>query len=185
MAADRLLIFAGPLPARRKAAAAYEADLRETIGIAARERGRVEVWHVGGRAMRRRLEAGFPHVLLREQTDGNAGRRLSDAFRRSFQDGAERVVVLLGPAPSLLEATLTSAFHDLHEVEAVLGPAAGGGCYLVGLRDGAWRRAPDIFDALELNGEEGDLMLHHLTVAGLSLRVLPGIPVEGEGEGEG
>jgi glycosyltransferase A (GT-A) superfamily protein (DUF2064 family) len=176
MAADRLLILAGSLPHRRKAAALYESCLRDMVSTAARERGRVEVWHPRSRSTRKWLERNFPHLLVQEQADRAAGERVADAFGRSFDDGAERVVTLLQPVPTLAEATLTSAFHDLHEADAVLAPLTGGGCYLVGLRAEARDAATRVFRSVSWSApEEWDTLLRAASAAGLSPRVLPGL----------
>ena len=54
---------------------------------------------------------------------------------------AERVVLIGADSPDLPAAILTEAFEALGEHNAVLGPAADGGYYLIGLA----RRLPRIF----------------------------------------
>jgi rSAM/selenodomain-associated transferase 1 len=189
MSSDRLLIFAKPPRAGRvktrlspplppaEAAAVYEASLRDVIALAARERGRVEVWHAGGARGERWFAREFPHILLREQAAGDLGERLCDAFARSFADGAQRVVVIGSDAPTLPDPVLTSAFEDLGEADAdvVVGPTLDGGYYLIGLRAVAWPRAGRLFGGVPWSTDTVfQRTLERAHAAGLAVRVLPG-----------
>jgi uncharacterized protein len=59
--------------------------------------------------------------------------RLKHAFRDVFSIGHERVIFIEGDCYELSTDLLTHAFQCLHTRDAVIGPARGGGCYLVGL----------------------------------------------------
>jgi glycosyltransferase A (GT-A) superfamily protein (DUF2064 family) len=186
MPADRVLIFGErPLPGAVKtrlspplppeeAAAVYDACLRDVIALAARERGRVELWYEGNSA-HKYFSREFPHLTCASQSGGSLGARLTDAFVRSFDDGAERVIIIPNDAPTLPDTVLTSAFHDLQEADIVIGPNHEGSCYLIGLRSAAWPQA-----ALMLNdipNPEGDTfnrILAQAATTDLDLRVLPG-----------
>lgn len=157
MAVDRLLIFARqPIPGQVKtrlmpalspemAAAVYEACLHDVVKLAARERGRVELWYDGGSSAERYFTAEFPVLLVMRQVPGDLGERMRDAFDRSFDDGAERVIIMGSDSPTLPETHLNAAFDTLHEQQAVVGPAIDGGYYLIGLRADAWPDARAIF----------------------------------------
>ncbi len=158
-----------------QAAELYEACLRDVIALAARERGRLELWFSGGDTARKYFEREFRHLLREPQTWGSLGQRLADAFDRSFQDGAERVIAIVSDSPTLPETTLTSAFHDLHEADAVLGPTRDGAYYLVGLRARAWPRASRMFLGVPwIATHVWEATLLRAAEAALDLRILPG-----------
>lgn len=187
MAPDRLIIFAKPpkpgavktrlVPplSEREAAEVYEASLRDVIALAARERGRVELWFPGGDAAGDYFAREFPHLLRRPQADGSLGDRLADAFARSFTEAADRVVAIGGDSPTLPDTTLTAAFHDLQEADTVLGPALDGGYYLVGLRADAWPRARQLFTGVPWSSPGvWEATLARAEQAALDVRILPG-----------
>jgi glycosyltransferase A (GT-A) superfamily protein (DUF2064 family) len=184
--ADRLLVFAQPPPTSatrqlsppldsRAAAALCDACLRDVVARAARERGRVEIWYGGGGAGERYFRREFPQVVQHAQRAGAPSVRLADAFARSFDEDAERVVVLGGLAATIPDGRLTAAFEDLVEADAVLGPNGEGLPYLVGLHRRAWPRAALLFAQQAWHAEGAvDAMLGEAARAGVELRLLPG-----------
>ena len=68
------------------------------------------------------------------QSGGDLGMRLSDAFKRSFQAGANRVVVIGSDIPEIDEQVIQNAFEALENHDVVVGPAQDGGYYLLGMR---------------------------------------------------
>jgi len=186
VAADRLLIFAERPTARSvkerwapaltggQASALYEACLRDVVVRSARERGRVEIWHGGTPADHAYFGATFGHVVLRAQRAGSPPVRIADALARSFDDDAERVVVLSADVPTLPDGRLTAAFEDLREADVVLGPREEGGCYLIGLRREAWPRGAVLFgDDTRPPPAPLDVILARAVAASLELRLLP------------
>ena len=77
------------------------------------------------------------------QGNGDLGRRMARAMRRF--PGAPAVLVG-SDIPDLGPAQVAAAFAALGSHDAVLGPAADGGYWLVGLRDG--RALPGMFDGV-------------------------------------
>ena len=75
------------------------------------------------------------------QGDGDLGQRLCRAFERAFDRGVRRVVVIGTDCPGINAPIITKAFEALRSHDVVLGPAADGGYYLIGLSQ--W--APDLF----------------------------------------
>lgn len=187
MAADRILVFAKrPVPGRVKtrltpplppdeAANVYEACVRDVIARAARQRARVELWfHDEPRAASWFAEA-MPHIASQQQTDGDLGTKMLDAFARSFADGAQRVVIIGSDSPTLPEAVLNAAFDDLHEVDVVIGPSVDGGYYLIGMRNAALGNAGALFEAMTWsNAAVFRSTLERIERTGLEARVLPG-----------
>lgn len=75
------------------------------------------------------------------QGEGDLGERMNRAFARARQDGFQLVVLVGADCPALSVEILQSAFTALADHDLVLGPAADGGYYLVGLA----RPAPELF----------------------------------------
>src|SRR5688572_5252215 len=187
MAADRILVFAKrpaaghvktrltpPLPPD-EAAAVYEACMRDVLSIATRQRAQVEIWYRNDLRAGLYFESELPHLVAVAQAEGDLGAKMLDAFRRSFADGAERVVIIGTDSPTLPENVLNAAFDDLHEADVAIGPSVDGGYYLIGLRAQAAGRAGSLFDSIAWSG--ADVFRHTLERierAGLQARVLPG-----------
>ena len=73
---------------------------------------------------------------FRPQVAGDLGTRLAAAFAAEFAAGAPAVLALGGDCPALDTALLDRAATALAhpDTDAILGPAADGGYYLIGLR---------------------------------------------------
>ena len=68
------------------------------------------------------------------QRGKDLGEKMWDAAATAFRLGAKRVVIVGGDCPALAAERLRQAFRELREgAEAVFGPSADGGYYLVGL----------------------------------------------------
>ena len=82
--------------------------------------------------------------MFRRQAEGDLGTRLAWAFRRAFDEGAERVVLIGTDCPGITGRLLESSFGLLEHQDVVLGPASDGGYYLMGLQS----HEPALFDAM-------------------------------------
>ena len=83
---------------------------------------------------------------MQPQVDGDRGQRMQAFLAGELDDGADRVVVLIGSdAPTLDPTIVVSAFLCLEGRDLVLGPATGGGFYLIGAR----RSAPSILEGID------------------------------------
>jgi len=187
MSADRLLIFCkAPVPGYVKtrlvpaltpvaAASLYEASLRDTAALAARERGRVELWFDAPPDFEWSLPVELAQIPMQFQVEGDLGERQRDAFERSFADGAERVIVLGSDCPTLPESHLNAAFDAIHDAPAAIGPTHDGGYYLLALQRSVWPRAGALLE--EVPWSTPDVLSHVLRRAqmlDLELRTLPG-----------
>ena len=76
---------------------------------------------------------GSPDVNWFVQRGGHLGERLSNAFELLQQKEWDKTVVLGGDSPLLPHAFVEEAFDALDRHDVVLGPAADGGYYLIGL----------------------------------------------------
>ncbi|MEX2216058.1 MAG: TIGR04283 family arsenosugar biosynthesis glycosyltransferase [Phycisphaeraceae bacterium] len=109
----------------------------------------VELHHDGGTARNW-------HTLLRRaanlrpQSEGDLGTRMRTAFDRSFTRGDKAVVVIGTDCPFLQRRDLSEAFDHLRRHDMVIGPAADGGYYLLGLR----RLVPRVFENIDWGGAD-------------------------------
>jgi hypothetical protein len=78
--------------------------------------------------------AAFPAFNVRPQVNGDLGTRMYASFRRAFDAGAEHGVLTGSDIPGLSAAQVRRAFAALEDNDAVIGPAADGGYYLLGMR---------------------------------------------------
>jgi rSAM/selenodomain-associated transferase 1 len=72
-------------------------------------------------------------ICLCPQQGKDLGQRMEAAFEESFQQGAERVVLVGSDCPALDHAILRNGLEKLNRHDLVLGPAVDGGYYLIGL----------------------------------------------------
>ncbi len=79
------------------------------------------------------------------QPTGDLGVRLRQAFAAAFRDRAQRVVAIGADVPDLSATLLCQAFAALREHDVVLGPAADGGYYLIGMK----RNQPELFAGMD------------------------------------
>jgi hypothetical protein len=76
-----------------------------------------------------------------EQKEGDLGYKMQAAFADSFNNQNERVVLIGTDCPDLNVNIINDAFSKLKNSDLVLGPAADGGYYLIGLS----RYIPELF----------------------------------------
>lgn len=77
------------------------------------------------------------------QGDGDLGARMSGWFRETLgRDGRQNAILIGGDCPLLLKSDIDTASDCLLQSDVVLGPAADGGYYLIGMA-GPWQ---PIFD---------------------------------------
>lgn len=66
------------------------------------------------------------------QQGEDLGRRMENAFRRIFEAGISRAVVIGSDSPDLAADIIEAAFNRLHSHDVVIGPSSDGGYYLLG-----------------------------------------------------
>jgi rSAM/selenodomain-associated transferase 1 len=157
--ANRLIIFlkaprAGGVKTRLARDAGEEKALRiycelvESLLENLKRIARGELWVTpDGSEVKDWLPAGW---TVRAQGNGGLTERLARAFDAGFGEGAERVVVIGSDCPEVTVADIEEAWKALGNNDVVLGPAADGGYWLVGLR----RRLPEIFTDIPWSTEE-------------------------------
>jgi rSAM/selenodomain-associated transferase 1 len=92
----------------------------------------VEICYDGAdRAAFREMFGSAPD--LHRQDMGDLGKRINSAFTRAFKLGACRALLTGSDCPCVTAAVLCEALDSLCTHDAVIGPAADGGYYLIGL----------------------------------------------------
>jgi hypothetical protein len=76
-------------------------------------------------------EADFSKKI---QTGGGLGERMEQAFRTTFEAGAQKAVIIGSDCPELTGEILKTAFESLGTADFVLGPTYDGGYYLLGMK---------------------------------------------------
>lgn len=67
------------------------------------------------------------------QKGEDLGSRMKSAFKKGFEDGYERIVLIGSDLPDINANHIHNAFEALQDSETVFGPAFDGGYYLLGL----------------------------------------------------
>lgn len=88
-----------------------------------------------------------PGVAFRAQGGGDLGTRMARAFSMA---GPGPIVIVGCDVPGITARHIAEAFDALRSHEVVFGPAADGGYWLVGVRDG--RRALRLFHRVRWSG---------------------------------
>jgi rSAM/selenodomain-associated transferase 1 len=78
---------------------------------------------------------------LEVQQGKDLGERMQLAFEKCFSEGAKRVCIIGSDCFELESSHLKKAFDALKQKDVVLGPAADGGYYLLGLQE----QQPELF----------------------------------------
>lgn len=114
---------------------------------------------------------------LRQHGDG-LGDRMSMVIADLFADATDKVVIVGSDSPALPPEYVEQAFVALETSGTVLGPAADGGYYLLGVGREAWLEHGDALSALLRTSPMSDPALLDYTMlglssAGLSVTLLP------------
>lgn len=107
-----------------------------------------EIWYTGADLSAMAAWLGNDNSF-RPQSSGDLGERMADAFRTSFAEGADCIVIAGTDCPDLGADTYAAAFDALATHDVVVGPAVDGGYYLIGLRRQSWPRAEVLFHEVD------------------------------------
>jgi uncharacterized protein len=92
------------------------------------------------------LGAEFDYQL---QGEGDLGDRMARSFAAGFGAGYDRIIIIGTDCPQIEPDLIQAAFSQLHQKDLVLGVAADGGYYLIGLR----QMLPEIFQNIAWSTE--------------------------------
>jgi rSAM/selenodomain-associated transferase 1 len=87
-----------------------------------------------------------PHYQYMPQRGNDLGAKMENAFHCIFSEGAARGVLIGSDIPDLPSAMIYEAFELLKYNDAVIGPAADGGYYLIGFNRDSF--LPCVFDGM-------------------------------------
>ncbi|MGI5291956.1 TIGR04282 family arsenosugar biosynthesis glycosyltransferase [Nonomuraea polychroma] len=111
-----------------------------------------------------------PGFVLIPQRGSGLDERLAAAFSDAYRLRPEAVVLIGMDTPQVTPALLGEAVEALGCHDAVFGPAADGGFWLLGLRE----PDPSLLQGVPMSHPEtGKLQLDRLDQAGLTVRLLP------------
>lgn len=114
----------------------------------------------------------------RVQIDGNLGEKMANAFKTSFDEGIDKVVLIGSDCPTLTSDILEEAFDELENNEVIFGPSKDGGYYLIGMNS----YKPEVLEGIAWSTEkvmsqtEERALKHNIKLA--KLRVLNDIDNE-------
>lgn len=91
----------------------------------------------------------FPSLTISPQGSGDLGLRMKSAIEESFRSGADRVVLIGSDCTEIDRDLILEAFRRLEASDVVIGPAADGGYYLIGMnRSGGRTVTPQLFTGI-------------------------------------
>lgn len=106
------------------------------------------------------------------QSGDDLGRRMTDAFKKVFELGAKKVLIIGTDLPDISAELIVTAAEELNNFDAVIGPAADGGYYLLGLKN----NAPELFEKINWSTgtvfKETELKLRKLNLKYKTLKVM-------------
>jgi len=109
----------------------------------------VEVRYEGGdeKQMAKWLGPGFSYC---RQGHGDIGHRMGRALQDAFGQGYETAVIIGSDIPDITTNIMQKAFAALNQQDLVLGPAADGGYYLIGVHRNTFRHwDPRLFNDID------------------------------------
>ncbi len=115
----------------------YRAFLQDQIAFlrSFSDRYDVQLWFDGTPTVETTRELALDGLPLREQGQGDLGRRMFRAVQSSWREGAAATIVIGADAPTLPARVVGEAFELLHaEFATVVTPADDGGYVLIGMR---------------------------------------------------
>jgi len=109
----------------------YKKLLDRTVSVAEKTDAHRQIWYSSYIDNKDGIDPGLFGKYL--QMGSDLGERMKGAFRRAFDDGADRVVIIGSDCPDLSEAIVENAFEQLQENDLVIGSSEDGGYYLLGM----------------------------------------------------
>ncbi|XP_063400703.1 uncharacterized protein LOC134685154 isoform X1 [Mytilus trossulus] len=93
-------------------------------------------------------------VTWQQQANGGLGNKLSSAFKDSFKRNSKHTIIIGSDIPGINSNVISEAYHKLQNgSDMVLGPAADGGYYLVGISKSANVKLDDVFSDINWGTE--------------------------------
>jgi hypothetical protein len=109
-----------------------ERTLQTAENLAVESQPELEIRHADGSGGQMQKWLG-PNRIYCEQGSGDLGEKMARAVAVAFQAGYRQVIIIGADCPALSPEILAIGFTRLADHDLVLGPAADGGYYLIGL----------------------------------------------------
>lgn len=107
---------------------------------------------------------------LQPQCAGDLGTRMQHYFGQALEAGRRQVLLIGSDSPTLPKVVVRQAFEALDQHQAVLGPTADGGYYLVGISG----TVPPIFEGIDWSTDSvWQQTVDRLRAAGVTYAELP------------
>ena len=113
----------------------YKAFIKDTLAVANDIRNARKILAFSSRTAPRFLKSVAGGFEMIEQKGRTLGDRIHNAFLYAKNNKAEKIVIIGSDSPTLAHDVIQRAFRKLDSCDIVLGPAADGGYYLVGMRE--------------------------------------------------
>ena len=129
---------------------------------------KLQIWFTGEAeaAMQDWLGRGY---CYRRQAAGTLGEKMDQALQQVLAEGNDKAVLIGTDCPGITLSHIEMAFQKLESHDVVLGPAADGGYYLIGLRSAH----PELFRNIPWGTDRVcALTAQQAAVAGLSVSYL-------------
>lgn len=110
-------------------------QLRPALAAGSVRSVQLQVYYCGGSKQKIKTWLGknSKDIQLARQQGNDLGDRMQDAFEQTWQQGAEKVLLIGSDCPGINPSIITSGLEYLQQHDVVLGPASDGGYYLIGL----------------------------------------------------
>jgi uncharacterized protein len=115
-----------------KALAVYKLLLQHTYSLIQNGKIPVYVYYADEMVQDDLWQGAF--IIKKQQSQGDLGNRMSNAFSEVFAAGHQKAVIIGSDCYELTASVIIAAFNALEENDAVIGPATDGGYYLLGLK---------------------------------------------------
>lgn len=73
------------------------------------------------------------NIIKQLQEGHNLGEKMTHAFKKVFEDGYSKAVIIGSDCYELTTEFITDAFAQLHTKDIIIGPAKDGGYYMLGM----------------------------------------------------
>ncbi len=104
------------------------------------------------------------------QGEGDLATKMSNAYKKMFDEGYDRVVIMSPDCPEMTSARIKQAFTLLRNKDFVIGPLLDGGYYLLGMS----RYEPKVIEGIEFGqGTAFEETVKRFEEMGASYKVLP------------
>jgi hypothetical protein len=166
LAKTRLIPVLGEVGAANLQRSMTTATLKEVQKLT----GSVDIYVYFTGAKLTEMRSMFGDFNYRPQAEGDLGNRMLSAFQDLCPQADRRVIIIGCDCPDLNSSLIQSGFDRLQEKDLVLGRAADGGYYLIGLK----RPIPALFRGISWSTDRVlSQTVNIATTLGLSIDYLP------------